>query len=226
VVDYGIAADRSEPKNYQRLLNGEVLLIFLPCPCLTLSQDLKVLHTLDHAYRIHDVKFTQRVSGGGELLLVAAEDKKTTVYEVSPDTETILRPIAYLVGHGNRCVVESLSEDFLLKGSYRVKAIDTIRLSLPSSSQGYTTIMSTVSSDGTINVYDLSLLPPPAPSETAPEISPVVTYDTKGSRLTCVTLADGEMSHLEPPTPSKAEKRRRGSDSEREEEEEEEWQGL
>jgi protein MAK11 len=84
--------------------------------------------------------------------------------------------------------------------------------------------MSAVSSDGTINVYDLSLLPPPAPTETAgaPEISPVVTYDTKGSRLTCVTLSDGEMGHLGPSTPEKAEKRKRESDSEAEEE----WQGL
>jgi protein MAK11 len=199
-------------------------LIFLPCPCLTPPQDLKVLHTLDHAYRIHDVKFTQRAGGGGEILLVAAEDKKTTVYEVAPDTETILRPIAYLVGHGNRSVVESLSEGFLLKGSYRVKAIDTIRISLPSTLRGSTTIMSAVSSDGTINVYDLSLLPS-APTETAPEISPVITYDTKGSRLTCVTLADGGMGHLEPSTPEKAEKRNRESDSE-ELEEDEEWLGL
>jgi len=86
--------------------------------------------------------------------------------------------------------------------------------------------MSAVSSDGTINVYDLSLLPPPAPTETTPEISPVITYDTKGSRLTCVTLADGEMGHLRPSTPEEAEKRKRESDSETEEEEEEEWQGL
>lgn len=118
VVDYGITADRSEPKNYQRLLNGEILLDFLSCPCFTPPQDLKVLHTLDHAYRIHDVKFTQRDGGGGEVLLVAAEDKKTTVYEVSPDTEIILRPIAYLVGHGNRCVVECHS-GLLLKRSYQ-----------------------------------------------------------------------------------------------------------
>jgi hypothetical protein len=108
VVDYGIAADRSEPKNHQRLFDGGSLLV---CPshlCLTPPQDLKVLCTLEHPSRIHGVKFTQRVGGGGEVLLVAAEDKKTTVYEVSPDTETVLCPIAYLVGHGNRWVVELL----------------------------------------------------------------------------------------------------------------------
>jgi len=86
-----------------------------------------------------------------------------------------------------------------------------------------TTILSSVSSDGTINVYDLSLLPPPNPKETTeiPEISPVTTYDSRGSRLTCVTLADGEMNHPEQPTPAK---RKREVDSETEEEEE--WEGL
>lgn len=56
------------------------------------------------------------------------------------------------------------------------------------------------------------------------EISPVATYDSKGSRLTCMTLADGEMSHLEQPTPEKGAKRDREPDSETEEEEE--WLGL
>ena len=108
MVDYRVATGCPEPKNHQRLLDGEILLVFLPHSNLTQFQELKVLHTLEHGFRIHDVKFMQRVGGGGEVLLVAAEDKKTTVYEVSPETETILRPIAYLVGHGNRCVVETL----------------------------------------------------------------------------------------------------------------------
>lgn len=111
--------------------------------------------------------------------------------------------------------------------SRRVKAIDTIRVALPSTRRDSTTILSSsVSSDGTVNVYDLSLLPPPAsiaPSD-IPEISPVVTYDSKGSRLTCVTLADGEVDHAEEPSPEKVAKRKRESDSEAEEEEE--WQGF
>jgi hypothetical protein len=60
-----------------------------------------------------------------------------------------------------------------------------------------------------------------------PEISPygskvVTRYGSKGSLLTSVTLADGEMSHLEQPTtPDKGNKRDRESDSETEE-----WLGL
>jgi protein MAK11 len=86
--------------------------------------------------------------------------------------------------------------------------------------------MSTVSSDGTINVYDLSLLPSSVPKEEKeiPEIWPVTTYDSKGSRLTCVTLADGEMSNPEQLTPENGAKRKREVDSETEEEEE--WEGL
>ena len=122
------------------------------------------------------------------------------------------------------------SDVFLLNKSCRVKAIDTIRVALPSTGRDSTTILSSVSSDGTVNVYDLSLLPPPASVVTVPsdipEILPVVTYDSKGSRLTCVTLAEGDMGHAEQPSPEKVVKRKRESVSEAEEEEEEEWQGF
>jgi protein MAK11 len=72
------------------------------------STDLEVLYTLEHASRIHDVKFVQRVDREGEVVFVAAEDKKTTVYEISLDTDTVLRPIAYFVGHKNRCDMNTL----------------------------------------------------------------------------------------------------------------------
>ena len=117
---------------------------------------------------------------------------------------------------------------FYSKKSCRVRAIDTIRVALPSTRQDSTTILSSVSSDGTVNVYDLTLLPASAqvaPSD-IPEISPVVTYDSKGSRLTCVTLAESGVDYAEQPSPEKVAKRKRESDSEGEEEEEEEWQGL
>jgi len=118
------------------------------------------------------------------------------------------------------------SNTLLLKKSCRVKAIDTIKVALPSTRRDSTTILSSVSSEGTINVYDLSLLPPPTPIAPSdiPEISPVVTYDSKGSRLTCVTLAEGEVDHTEQPSPEKVAKRKRGSDEEVDEEEE--WQGF
>jgi protein MAK11 len=183
------------------------------------------LYTLEHASRIHDVKFAQRVDREGEVLFVAAEDKKTTVYEIFLDTDTVLRPIAYLVGHKNRYVADKPLTPSYSKRACRVKAIDTIRIALPPTRGDSTTILSTVSSDGTINVYDLSLLPHPTPTESSDilEISPVVTYDSKGSRLTCVTLAESGVDHPEHP-PEKGAKRKRDMDSEAEEEEE--WHGL
>ena len=59
-----------------------------------------------------------------------------------------------------------------------------------------------------------------------PEILPVVTYDSKGSRLTCVTLAEGDVDHAEQHSTEKVIKRKRESDSEAEEEDKEEWQGF
>ncbi len=93
---------------YQKVINVystvRISLLFLVIFLISLK-DLALLHTLEHASRIHDVKFAQRVDGEGEVVLVAAEDRKTTVYEVTPDSGTFLRAIAYLVGHGNRYVL-------------------------------------------------------------------------------------------------------------------------
>lgn len=56
-----------------------------------------------------------------------------------------------------------------------------------------TIIVCTVSSDGKIHLYDLASLPTDheAGSE-ALKILPVAEYDTKGTRLTCMTIAEGE----------------------------------
>jgi len=45
----------------------------------------------------------------GEVLLVAAEDKKITAYEVYSDTKLVPKPIAEFVGHGNRSVSISIA---------------------------------------------------------------------------------------------------------------------
>jgi protein MAK11 len=228
VVDNWVNTDCSTPKNYQCIFNGEITLVPSIYPLLSAPQELAILHTLEHSARIHDVKFAQKVDGSGEVVFVAAEDRTTTVYGVHPDSSTLLRPTARLVGHGNRYDLDFLDNSLLKLGS--VKAIDTMRIALPSTStRQSTTILSSVSSDGTINIYDLSLVPT-CTTETVDitEISPVVTYDSKGSRLTCVALADGEVGHQEQPTPVKGAKRKREtvSEVEEEEEEEEEWLGL
>jgi len=114
---------------------------FYSSPFLRSRQELEVLHTLEHRSRIHDVKFVRRVDDGGEVLLVVPEDKRTTVYGVPPNSDIILCPVAHLVGHGSR-----------------VKAIDAIRISSPSSLQDSTTIVCSVLRRGQ---YIFPLLPPP-----------------------------------------------------------------
>lgn len=79
-------------------------------------------------------------------------------------------------------------------------------------------LLSSISSDGFINLYDLTLLPqtPTLPLTTpanVPVLLPQGQYDTKGTRLTCVTMAEGERGV-------------EGVDEEDVEGNEEEWGGI
>lgn len=75
--------------------------------------------------------------------------------------------------------------------------IDLLEVALPTSTPTApisTIIVSTISSDGKINLYDMALLPklrlanPSTPgSGTAPfDVEPSASYDSDGSRLTCI----------------------------------------
>jgi len=63
---------------------------------------MTLVHTITHPSRLHDVCFCKRPSGGDELLLAAAEDKRLSVYEVSSDPEKLPKIVASMVGHDNR----------------------------------------------------------------------------------------------------------------------------
>ncbi|KAG6829143.1 hypothetical protein H0H92_005547 [Tricholoma furcatifolium] len=149
------------------------------------STSMDLIHSITHPSRVQDVRFTPRVPGAGEgegeLLLVGAEDKLLSVYEVSTDADHTPKIVAVMTGH-----------------TRRVKAVQTISIALPpsssSSSSAQTILACTVSSDGRIHVYDLAMVPAPS-SQTAnekKEIAPVAEYDTNGTRLTCLALADGD----------------------------------
>ncbi|KAJ7027937.1 WD40-repeat-containing domain protein [Mycena alexandri] len=145
------------------------------------TTDMNLLHTITHPARLHDVQFCKRVNGEGDVLLAGAEDKKLAIYALSTDPETPPRIIAEMTGHANR-----------------VKAIATLPIALPPAALAAhgasTTVVCTVSSDGKILLYDLAALPATAPAPaTVLEIRPVAEYDSKGTRLTCVTVADGEV---------------------------------
>jgi len=142
---------------------------------------MALLHTITHPSRLHDIKFCKRVNGSGELLFAAAEDKKLSIYMIPDDLESTdpLVIIAEMIGHENR-----------------VKAVETLSIALPKSSKTKrtsTTIVCTVSSDGKIFVYDLAGLPASSSSSKI-QLSPKAEYDTKGTRLTCVTVADGDVA--------------------------------
>lgn len=79
-----------------------------------------------------------------------------------------------------------------------VKAVDTLTIALPpvsSTPRTSTTLGSTISSDGCVRVYDLAAVPHSTPhSDEALQIEPLAAYDSKGSRLTCVAMADGDVA--------------------------------
>ncbi|ORY80266.1 WD40-repeat-containing domain protein [Leucosporidium creatinivorum] len=156
--------------------------------------DMTVLHSLQAPSRFHDVHFcyfpldvtdpTQC-----EYLFVACEDGKTRVFDVTspstpvddpsadPEALPTLEPIAQLSGHANR-----------------VKMLDLLEVALPGSTveePASTVVVTSVSSDGKINLYDLAILASkktalPAGSTELIDIEPSASHDTEGTRLTCV----------------------------------------
>jgi protein MAK11 len=85
----------------------------------------------------------------------------------------------------------------LLSAIIRVKALASLRIALPTSStqqRESTTILTTISSDGKVLLYDLFALhglpAAPADAEEMPQLSALAEYDSTGSRLTCLTMAE------------------------------------
>lgn len=52
--------------------------------------------------------------------------------------------------------------------------------------------MCTISSDGKIRVFDLADVPVESADDAPAELHPLTEYDSKGSRLTCMAMADGD----------------------------------
>jgi protein MAK11 len=153
---------------------------------------MTLLHTIQHSSRIHDVKFCDHVLNEAEVLLVGAEDKKVSVYNISDDSSRPPFIIAQMVDHCNRYYLWLPVFHQLNRVSCRVKAIQTLKIALPpASGRPTTTIVASVSSDGKIRVFDLDSIP--VTSAEVIEIKAAAEYDTKGTRLTCVTIADGDV---------------------------------
>ncbi|KAF8238138.1 WD40 repeat-like protein [Tricholoma matsutake] len=173
-------------------IDGSLFIVLAGSAIDVYSTNMDHLHTINHPSRLHDARFCKRVVGAGEVLLVAAEDKKLSIYDISNEPEKIPSVIALMTGHSNR-----------------VKAVQTLDIALPSSPAGLasTTIVCTVSSDGKIHLYDMATVPEHTGTTKIVELNPIAEYDSKGTRLTCVALADGEA--VEPPVNGK---RKRGEE--------------
>jgi protein MAK11 len=102
-----------------------------------------------------------------------------------------------------------------------VKAVQTLDIALPSSTAGLasTTIVCTVSSDGKIHLYDMAAVPERAGATKIVELNPIAEYDSKGTRLTCVALADGES--VGPPVNGKRKRGEEGPSASEDEDEDE-----
>lgn len=72
--------------------------------------------------------------------------------------------------------------------------MSSLQISIPPSSSSKrtsTTIIATASSDGKIHIYDFAQVGSDTSSAgKVQEVEPVTVYDSKGTRLTCVALAD------------------------------------
>ncbi|EPQ56136.1 WD40 repeat-like protein [Gloeophyllum trabeum ATCC 11539] len=177
------------------------------------ATDMSLLCSITHPSRVQDVKFCKIPVQGDEereFLLVGAEDKKVSLYDIaSASDKQIPAIVAEMVGHANR-----------------VKAVDTIRISLPpSSGRRTTTIAGTVSSDGKVLVYDLqsSLSQASLNRDNVTVIQPVAEYDTKGTRLTCMALGEGDIKSV-PDIGKRSRCEEEGSEAEEQvSDEEEEW---
>ncbi|KZV88192.1 WD40 repeat-like protein [Exidia glandulosa HHB12029] len=136
--------------------------------------DMSIVSSFTHTSRLHDVRFAPRPDGAGELMLVAAEDKCVLVYALgdaeSNHASSSPLLVAKLIGHANR--VKSLDVHVEEASPRRVFVV-------------------TVSSDGFVRLFDLSDAPSTLAEGAEPaSIECISSYDTKGTRLTCVAFAD------------------------------------
>ena len=78
----------------------------------------------------------------------------------------------------------------------RVKSISALSHTIPANPPLATTLLTSVSSDGFINLYDLAQIFENTDLAEENNLEPVGRYDTKGSRLTCCFLADGRKERV------------------------------
>ncbi|BGP12312.1 hypothetical protein JCM10213_002584 [Rhodosporidiobolus nylandii] len=186
--------------------NGTKFAVICGSDLTVFGIDMSIHHVLSAPSRFHDVRFCYfpldaQDPNQKEYLFVGCEDGKVRVFDVSNpnpirvDEDTDLSevelpkmdPVAMLVGHSNR-----------------VKQMDLLEVALPSTSSSAetqsTVVLTTISSDGKIHLYDLARISSPAAPASKKgkgkaadgdaaelkEVQPSAVYDTDKTRLTCV----------------------------------------
>ncbi|KAL7418950.1 transcription initiation at TATA-containing promoter protein [Cryptotrichosporon argae] len=157
------------------------------------SLTLNLLYTLGTKSKYNAVLFAQMPAEDGEgreLLCVGTEKGLVEVYDFSyeeseEDEQDNEDDADDAEGSAPKATVDRVAT--LVGHTNRIKAMSSLRFTPPGSVP--TVLFTTVSSDGLINLHDLALVPTSGGANT--NVEPIAAYDTKGSRLTCVFLADG-----------------------------------
>ncbi|WVQ80447.1 hypothetical protein IAT38_002552 [Cryptococcus sp. DSM 104549] len=208
----------SEPELVKFSQQGTHFAVLFPKKIQIYSLTLKLLHTLTTTSRFNTLAFALLPpvnTGSGsaesdsdaegeetEVLCVGTEKGVVEVYRVTlgedsdseddeeedeDDDEEMEKEQKEKEG-GSGAELERIGT--LVGHTNRIKSISALPFIAPTASgePRRTVLLASVSSDGLINVYDLAL----EGFMASEEDGPVASYDTKGTRLTCVTLAEGQ----------------------------------
>ncbi|KAI5454932.1 Protein mak11 [Naganishia albida] len=155
--------------------DGKHFAILTPQGIDVYSTRMTKIGTIPSTRRLHDIVFAKMDET--EYLLTGTEEGKLLLYrldfsEESIEKGTACQQLGALAGHSNR-----------------IKAISHMKMEL---ADGPVHFVTTVSSDGNINIHDLTRSADILQSNTTEdfEIPPIATYDTKGSRLVCCCTAE------------------------------------
>ncbi|WVQ94013.1 hypothetical protein IAU59_001091 [Kwoniella sp. CBS 9459] len=196
---------------------GTHFAVLFPRKIQIYSLTLKLLHTLTTQSRFNTLVFAALSKPGPgedgetedeELLCVGTEKGIVEVYNITVGTDEHSdeeeedeneneNEAAESAQNGKGADVDKVA--ILVGHTNRIKSVSALPFAAPdANSPGglrKTTLLATASSDGLINVYDLSAISNTNASSIEGEeqkIESNASYDTKGSRLTCVYIADGQ----------------------------------
>jgi protein MAK11 len=217
-----MVADQTEAEQVKFSPLGTHFAVLFPKKIEIYSLSLNLLNTLETKSRYNSLLFAEVDLDGlpVEVLCVGTEKGVVEVYDVdivdveeSEDEKDVaeeeeeeeekdekltqvaeVERIGTLVGHTNRSVFSLFPREYA--DTYRVKSISAISHTIPANPPLATTLLTTASSDGFVNLYDLTQVFGATDKAEENAIEPVGRYDTKGSRLTCVFLADGRRERV------------------------------